>query len=317
MMMIYFIWISLLYNYSDNKTDSFQFNKNQYVREVDGILSKKYFFYKDLSLRQYVRRNNSYFRTLTTKHEVKEFINGYFVQLGDSHSRLLGLAGSEQVLSDNTAELPIPYLKESSPGLFVLEIPTLHTINESLINKFSQHVQDQIISKEPMINSLIIDLRNNKGGSYYAYISALSIIFPDQILFYNKRRQGSDIVAYVKGGVYYETTGKSIETEISTNSKLSSIPIVVLINRITASAGERLAFSLKMRPNTTLIGESTRGLMEGNTVEFLKDGSVMYFVRSVLIEPINKEFVKRVEPEIEYVHNDMLDFGERLLLKGF
>jgi carboxyl-terminal processing protease len=114
--------------------------------------------------------------------------------------------------------------------------------------KFSEDIDDQfdaavnqIIAKKS--KGIILDLRDNPGGLLDKSVEIASrMISKGQIVVSEEDSNGNKNSLYTSGG-----------------DKLSSIPMVVLINEGSASASEILAGALKDDRGLTLIGEKTFG----------------------------------------------------------
>ncbi|MBN2558577.1 MAG: S41 family peptidase [Clostridia bacterium] len=104
------------------------------------------------------------------------------------------------------------------------------------------------------MESLVMDVRDNPGGSLYAIINIADMIMEEGIITYTVDRDGNreDYTA-ARGGV--------------------SLPIVILVNEYSASASEMLAGALRDNGLATVVGTTTfgKGLVQG--VYNLEDGS--------------------------------------------
>jgi carboxyl-terminal processing protease len=109
---------------------------------------------------------------------------------------------------------------------------------------------------------LILDLRDNHGGSL-AYVIEVANYF---------LKPGLPVVTTVDSESYKQT-------EYSKSSADSGIivdaPMVVLINRETASGAEMLASALKDNHRATIIGERSAGATAVKSIDRLEDGSGM------------------------------------------
>ncbi|MBO6176767.1 MAG: S41 family peptidase [Treponema sp.] len=92
--------------------------------------------------------------------------------------------------------------------------------------------------------SLIIDLRNNGGGLLTTAVALADKFMEKGIIVSTKSR-----IAY-ENSVYYASRAKTT---------VKDIPVVVLINRASASASEILSGALKDSKKAILIGENTYG----------------------------------------------------------
>jgi len=136
---------------------------------------------------------------------------------------------------------------------------------------------------------IVLDLRNNPGG-YLDIAIKVSSFFIDS----------KEVVVIEDFG-----NGKKRQYKSSGQSKLSHLPIVVLINKGSASASEILAGALRDIKKVKLVGEKTFGKGSVQELEKLKDGSSVSLTVAKWCTPsgecINK---KGLKPDIEVEMDD-------------
>lgn len=101
----------------------------------------------------------------------------------------------------------------------------------------------------------IFDVRNNPGGALDAIVDVLDRILPD-----------GPIVRIVSS----DGTERVIE---SSNKDVLNAPMVVLVNKNTASAAELFSSALRDYNVATIIGETTYGKGTMQSIRYLSDGS--------------------------------------------
>lgn len=106
------------------------------------------------------------------------------------------------------------------------------------------------------LTGLILDLRNNGGG-----IVEEALEIADYIL------EKDDVILVTKDKEENE------EIEKSTNKPIIKVPVVILVNKNTASASEILAGALKENEKATIVGEKTYGKGVIQELITLNDGS--------------------------------------------
>ncbi len=104
--------------------------------------------------------------------------------------------------------------------------------------------------------SLIIDVRNNSGGSVDAMGRMLDLLLP-------------------RGDIFYRTGLDGKETAYPSDEHSVSLPMAVLINENTASAAELFAAVLKDEGAATLVGKTTYGKATGQRITEMEDGSAL------------------------------------------
>ena len=122
-------------------------------------------------------------------------------------------------------------------------------ITKCTIAGFSQEIYDELdagleeLRKQGM-DRIIIDLRNNEGGNGFESRTVASLFTSDPIPYY---------LTLYKDGEYQVVS----ESKKSGIGKWGNIPIVVLVNGQTVSAGEILTHYLKGSKNVTIMGNTT------------------------------------------------------------
>ena len=157
--------------------------------------------------------------------------------------------------------------------------------------------------KEADLKGLIIDVRNNPGGLLYSAIEASSRFLED-----------GKIVVSTKSKTEKETTYKSLPAR----QKFLDIPLVVLINKGSASGSEILAAALRENNRAILLGEKTFGKGSVQTIVPLSDGSALRLTTSKYYTPAGESIHEEgIEPDIEIPEGerDVEDVFEELKKK--
>lgn len=115
------------------------------------------------------------------------------------------------------------------------------------LSRFGERTKDEwtesvnaVLSANP--EGLVLDLRNNPGG----FLEAAVFIVSEFI-------EGGDAV------LQEDNEGKRVSYKVNRNGKLTKIPMVVLINKGSASASEIVAGALQDRKRAKLVGEKSFG----------------------------------------------------------
>lgn len=119
------------------------------------------------------------------------------------------------------------------------------TIGYVRITGFDSKVYSEFVShykelKSQNVNSLIIDLRNNPGGSLQQCVQLADFILGEQLIVYTKNKTGTT-------------------EEYKSDSNKIELPIAVLVNGGSASASEILTGAIKDSKSGTVIGTTTFG----------------------------------------------------------
>ncbi|MDP2936117.1 MAG: S41 family peptidase [Dehalococcoidia bacterium] len=153
---------------------------------------------------------------------------------------------------------------------------------------FSEKVKDEL---KPVLESLVkgqvdglvLDLRNNPGGLLDETISVASQFI----------KQG--VVAY-----QVDKDGKKTEYPVRPGGIATDIPMVVLVNKGSASASEILAGAIQDAGRGVIIGEETFGKGSVNRFHELSDGSALYVTFARWLTPKGRLIEgKGLLPDIE------------------
>jgi len=144
--------------------------------------------------------------------------------------------------------------------------------------------------KNKEIKGLVLDLRDNPGGYLQSSVYLASEFLPKGKLVVRQESTDSDIKDY----------------NVTRNGKLLDIPLIILINKGSASASEIMAGALRDNKSTKLIGEQSFGKGSVQDAFDLKKGAGIHVTVSKWILPngdwINKKGIKPdiiIENEIE------------------
>jgi len=183
--------------------------------------------------------------------------------------RLRGEIGTPVTLSvlrkGHTKTLTFELLREEiqleSVETFDLEsdIQTVRYVRIKNFQKDTSHELKNKLGDLNKIDGLILDLRNNPGGLLEEAIRVSDLFL-----------QGKQRIV--------STKGPSVSTihdakQLFAGGHLQSIPLVLLINRGSASASEIVAAALKQNERAIVIGEQSFGKGTVQTLWDLKDGS--------------------------------------------
>jgi carboxyl-terminal processing protease len=140
------------------------------------------------------------------------------------------------------------------------------------ILQFGDKTDAELAAILPQVNQqakgIVLDLRNNPGGGLTTLIDVASRFIKDGTLL---------TVRYNDGRT---ETVKAIKQDVTTD-----LPVVVLVNRFSASAAEVLSGALQDHGRATIAGEVTYGKGSVNYLEGLPDGSAIYITAARWLTP--------------------------------
>lgn len=157
------------------------------------------------------------------------------------------------------------------------------------------HVQEAIDSfnTEKKLSGVIIDLRNNGGGLLSSAVEIADKFIDSGIIVQTKSR-----IAY-ENSVYHANEKKTV---------VRGLPVVVLINRATASASEILSGALKDTRTAYLVGEKSYGKGSVQVPSGLvnKDGFKITVAR--YYSPLDVNIDKRgIRPDLEVLYPEFTE----------
>ncbi|MEO7086783.1 MAG: S41 family peptidase [Gemmatimonadaceae bacterium] len=113
-------------------------------------------------------------------------------------------------------------------------------------------------------SSLVVDVRNNSGGKYAIAVDVAGR-FAD-------RSQTYGFVRYRNGQSHDAFTGYADETVSPSGARQFHGPLYVLSNRRDFSSAEDFILAMRVRQNTTIVGDTTAGASGGPMVRELPNG---------------------------------------------
>lgn len=148
------------------------------------------------------------------------------------------------------------------PGMLMIDLP------QDSIDLEAQHMYDQImeVTKAYAIEGWVIDLRFNIGGNVFPMLAALYHLLGDHLVFLSLNKDSSvKEVAMLDGGTVYDNR-KKMAAIISHTKADTLVPVALITGILTASSGELVAVSFTGREHVKIIGESTAGMLTGNSL---------------------------------------------------
>ncbi|HSW90153.1 MAG TPA: S41 family peptidase [Patescibacteria group bacterium] len=148
----------------------------------------------------------------------------------------------------------------------------------------------QIVAKGSAVSGIILDVRNNPGGYLQEAVAIASEFIPDGVVV---KQQGKT------ESIPYYSSGKG---------RLTNYPVVVLINKGSASASEIVSGALRDRKNAKLIGENSFGKGTVQDAQELPNGAGLHITIAKWLMP-GGDWIHEIgiKPTIEVKLPD--DFG--------
>lgn len=153
-----------------------------------------------------------------------------------------------------------------------------------------------ILSRQPEIKGVVLDLRNNPGG----YLSG-SVFIASEFL-------SSGVV------VIQEAANGSQETfSVNRQGRLTTIPLTVLVNQGSASASEIVAGALKDQGRAKIVGEPTFGKGTIQEAQDLSGGAGLHITTARWLTPSGQSVDKTgLTPDYQLEDNQETEVDEQL-----
>lgn len=139
----------------------------------------------------------------------------------------------------------------------------ISTFDEKTAADFKQHLKEL---EEKGIKGLVLDLRNNPGGLLDQCIEIADTLLGEQVIVYTEDRH-------------------SVREEERSNKSKVDYPLVLLVNKGSASASEILAGAVKDGGEGTIVGTTTFGKGLVQQVKPLSDGTGFKYTVSQYFTP--------------------------------
>lgn len=199
---------------------------------------------------------------------------GTTVNLGIRHAN-----GNEEELTLKRAEIPINSVYDSwldeQKGIAYIAVTAF---NQETFKEFSQAFND--MASERYIKCLILDLRNNGGGSLDAGITLCS--------------------AFIESGKpVIKMQTKTNSFDYTSGGGGTNVPLVCLQNGNTASASEIFLSCIKDYKRAVIVGEQSFGKGIAQSIELLNSGYGLRYTYASYLSPLgNKVHKIGIEPDI-------------------
>lgn len=208
-------------------------------------------------------------------------------------SLMKGPAGTKVTLgiksTDEEKVRQVPLVREiieipSVEGKMLDQFPEIAYINISMFNDMTgQELYETVdkLTKENNCRGLILDLRNNPGGALNAAVDAGGLFVPagDPVVWLVDKQKTE---AFLSAG------------------RLINLPLVVLINKGSASASEILAGAIKDVKAGTLVGETSFGKGIVQSVFELGAGAALKITTAKYLTPNKNDIHKKgIEPDVQ------------------
>jgi carboxyl-terminal processing protease len=201
-------------------------------------------------------------------------------------------ASDPEVVEITRGEITVPSVafEEIADDIVVIDVDRFTESSVSAWQKRWDDIVIQAIDSGP--SGIVLDLRGNPGGYFNAAVWAAGEFLP----------KGSLVAEQ------FSRDTKVAEFTISREGKLQDIPLVVLVDQLSASASEILAGALAYHGRAYIIGEPTYGKGTAQQVIDYPDGSSLHITTLKWVLPdgshLDHENVIQPDKEVELTSDD-------------
>ena len=279
-----------------------------------------YFSVKKVDWDLVYKENKSRINSETTSSEFESILGDIILSLKDIHVRLITDNKTHRYSNTDLFERNSPanannYLKSIIVNSTVLTIGDIKNSNITYVRVKNLNPTgdfeplSSVLEDLPSKDGFILDLRDNYGGN-------------DGIAtnFVNRLTHENLVHGYVRvrNGSGWDDFGEWHERKLIPNNPIDyNKSIMVLTNRFTVSSGEGFVTMMMVLPNTTLIGDTTRGAT-ANPKEFTMPNGWKYWVSSWQGATSTHQLIEDqgIAPNIPISNTDeSMEQGEDLILE--
>jgi carboxyl-terminal processing protease len=175
------------------------------------------------------------------------------------------------------------------------------------------------------VSGMVLDLRENQGGLLTAMVGVAAVFLPASARVATAMGRDKELnISYLADSNFYYRGVASTDPLRELPLAVKNLPLLVLINRHTASGAEAIAAALQDNQRAKVIGEQTLGYGTVQTVRMLSSDTAIKLTTSKLIRPNGEEWemkgvtpdyytVQKVRAGIELGSRDDAELAEALL----
>lgn len=157
-------------------------------------------------------------------------------------------------------------------------------------DEFKQQVEHMKSAHEGPLKGIVLDMRNNPGGVLKPAVTIADGLLDEGLIVYTKGRSANQLEYRAHPGQW-----------------LADIPIVVLVNKSSASASEVLAGALQDHGRALIVGERTFGKGSVQSVLNLRNGAGIRLTTSRYYTPSGRSIqAEGILPDVEIPNIEVL-----------
>ncbi len=189
-------------------------------------------------------------------------------------------------------------LLEGKYGYLLIPSMVLLDTDRPLIDSLAAALYDSLL---PVLNQnpvgWIIDLRFNTGGSSHPMLLPLYDLLGNTPIWGMTDQDGQLVDRdRLENGAYLSNDTVLYALPVSAAPRADTVPVALLLGKITASSGEIVALSFRGRPRTRFIGETTYGRLTANERVALPFGALLALTVGYDVDR-NGHYLPVIEPD--------------------
>lgn len=143
----------------------------------------------------------------------------------------------------------------------------------------------------------IIDVQQNGGGDAFEMLAVASPFLDDGVVMKFVDRDGATQDLVVAGNSVNLDDTEITSLGLAETLKLNTLPIAILQDRATASAGEAVVTAFRGQKMSKSFGQPTAGYSTGNKSEDLSDGSRIIITGVTYVDRLGVIYGGRINPD--------------------
>jgi carboxyl-terminal processing protease len=236
------------------------------------------------------------------------FVSATLDDLGDNHSRLVAPTVAEELVAAQPRRDVEPSGEALDGDIGYLLLPGFaggaRREGDQVVEADTPAVRAYVnaarrLLVDPNVCGWILDLRRNDGGNAFPMLSAVAPLLGAGVFVGFKHRDGmlSGIEITEDGSTGEATDVSLLGPKPGSQPPQVPLPVAVLTNGVTGSAGEAVAIALKGRPHTRSFGSPTAGVPTANDGFFLSDGSLLLLTVAVDVDRNGNMYESPIAPD--------------------
>ena len=160
----------------------------------------------------------------------------------------------------------------------------LSQFQERTVDDFVRKVEE-LYKQDPQLKGLVLDLRNDPGGLLDAAVAISAAFLPADVVVVTTNGQLAESKATFKASPDFYARRGSSDPLKRLPAAIKKVPLVVLVNKASASASEIVAGALQDHGRALIVGERTYGKGSVQAPFELDDGSLLKLTTALYYTP--------------------------------